>query len=64
MHRIFAAEGQFLHPDPYGPGYDAAAICEKFGGGGHKGAGGAASTLSPAETGEKLAEAMLQQLNG
>ena len=46
------------------PGYDAAAICEKFGGGGHKGAGGAASTLSPAETGEKLAEAMLQQLNG
>jgi phosphoesterase RecJ-like protein len=23
------------------PGYDAAAICEKFGGGGHKGAAGA-----------------------
>ena len=46
------------------PGYDASAICEKFGGGGHKGAGGASSTLSPEETGEKLVEAMLEQLNG
>lgn len=45
------------------PGYDAAAICEIFGGGGHKGAGGAASTLSPEETGKGLAEAMLEQLN-
>ena len=45
------------------PGFDAAAICEKFGGGGHKGAGGASSTLSPEETGAALAEAMLEQLN-
>lgn len=45
------------------PGYDAAAVCEKFGGGGHKGAGGGASTLSPEETGKLLAEAMLEQLS-
>ncbi len=46
------------------PGYDASAICEKFGGGGHKGAGGAASKLTLEETATKLAEAMLEQLNG
>ena len=45
------------------PGYDASAICEKFGGGGHKGAGGASSTISPEETADKLVEAMLEQLN-
>ena len=45
------------------PGYDASAVCEKFGGGGHKGAGGASSTLTPEETAEKLVEAMLEQLN-
>jgi len=45
------------------PGYDAAAICEKFGGGGHKGAGGGSSTMSPEETASALVEAMLQQLN-
>ena len=45
------------------PGYDASAICEKFGGGGHKGAGGASSTISPEETAEALMEAMLEQLN-
>jgi len=46
------------------PGYDAAAICEKFGGGGHKGAGGATSTMTPEETASALVEAMLEQMNG
>lgn len=45
------------------PGYDAAAICEKFGGGGHKFAGGAASALTPEETAAALVKAMLEQIN-
>ena len=32
------------------PGYDAAAVCAKFGGGGHKGAAGASTDLSLEET--------------
>ena len=31
------------------PGYDAAAICAAFGGGGHKGAAGASLNLPPEE---------------
>lgn len=40
------------------PGYDAAAVCEKFGGGGHKGAAGGSAKLPLAEA-VKAAEAAL-----
>ena len=40
------------------PGYDAAAVCEKFGGGGHKGAAGANLKLSL----EKAAEAVKKEM--
>lgn len=43
------------------PGYDCAAVCEKFGGGGHKGAGGAGSDLPLAEITTLLTNAMLEQ---
>lgn len=41
------------------PGYDAAAVCAKFGGGGHKGAAGASTHLGLEETVKLLEEAML-----
>ncbi len=41
------------------PGYDAAAICAKFGGGGHKGAAGASTHLGLEEAAKQLEEAML-----
>ena len=41
------------------PGWDAAAVCERFGGGGHPGAGGATSRLSLEETAKLLEEYML-----
>ena len=40
------------------PGYDAAAICQKFGGGGHKGAAGASMTCSMDEAVAAIREAM------
>ena len=40
------------------PGYDAAAICAQFGGGGHKGAAGASMTCTMAEAVEKIKTAM------
>ena len=40
------------------PGYDAAAVCAKFGGGGHKGAAGATFDLPLEEAAEAVAEAM------
>jgi phosphoesterase RecJ-like protein len=41
------------------PGYDAAAICEKFGGGGHKGAAGAGmENVTLEEAVQKLIAAM------
>ena len=40
------------------PGYDAAAICAKFGGGGHKGAAGASLSLSMKEAIKAVADAM------
>ena len=40
------------------PGYDAAAICQKFGGGGHKGAAGASMACSMDEAVEKIKEVM------
>lgn len=42
------------------PGYDAAALCAKFGGGGHKGAAGASSHLSLAEAAKAVEEEMLK----
>ena len=41
------------------PGWDAAAVCERFGGGGHAGAAGATSRLSLEETAKLLEEYML-----
>ena len=41
------------------PGYDAAKVCEQFGGGGHKGAAGASTRLSLAEA-ARLVEAYMQ----
>lgn len=43
------------------PGYDCAAVCEKFGGGGHKGAAGASSELPLEEAAKVLTETMLTQ---
>ena len=40
------------------PGYDAAAICAQFGGGGHKGAAGASMQMSMNEAVEAIKEAM------
>lgn len=42
------------------PGYDAAAICAQFGGGGHKGAAGASMTCTMDEAVEKIKKAMLK----
>ena len=42
------------------PGLDAAAVCAKFGGGGHKGAAGATSPLSLEEAAAAVKEAMLE----
>ena len=43
------------------PGYDAAAVCAVFGGGGHKGAAGATTSLSLEEAAAAVKEAMLKQ---
>ena len=42
------------------PGLDAAAVCARFGGGGHKGAAGATSPLPLEEVAAAVKEAMLQ----
>ena len=42
------------------PGYDAAQVCERFGGGGHKGAAGASTNLSLEETARLLETYMLE----
>ena len=41
------------------PGYDAAAVCAKFGGGGHKGAAGGSTTASLEDAARQLEEIML-----
>ena len=43
------------------PGYDAAAVCAHFGGGGHKGAAGASTTASLEDAARQLEEMMLKQ---
>jgi phosphoesterase RecJ-like protein len=42
------------------PEYDAASICEKFGGGGHRGAAGASISLSVEEAAKAVEKAMLE----
>ena len=42
------------------PGFDAAAVCAHFGGGGHKGAAGATTSLSLEEAAKAVKEAMLK----
>ncbi|MBQ7801023.1 MAG: DHH family phosphoesterase [Oscillospiraceae bacterium] len=46
------------------PGYDAAAVCARFGGGGHKGAAGASLTLSLEDAAEVVAEALKEAVEG
>lgn len=43
------------------PGLDAAAVCAKFGGGGHKGAAGSSTHLGLEEAAKAVEEAMLEQ---
>ncbi len=45
------------------PGYDAAALCEKFGGGGHKGAAGGSTTLSLEDAVNAVKSAILEMQN-
>ena len=42
------------------PGYDAAAVCAPFGGGGHKGAAGASTHMGLEEAAKKVEELMLE----
>lgn len=42
------------------PGYDASAVCARFGGGGHKGASGAAFAMSLAEAEKAVEQALLE----
>ena len=44
------------------PGYDAAAVCAHFGGGGHKGAAGATTSLPLEEAAAAVKETMLKQV--
>ena len=46
------------------PGYDAAAVCAKFGGGGHKGAAGAGMNLPLNEAVEVVAAALTEAVEG
>ena len=45
------------------PGYDAAAVCKVFGGGGHKGAAGASMQMTLEEAAEAVAEEMMKMNN-
>lgn len=46
------------------PGYDAAAVCAKFGGGGHKGAAGAGLNMSPEEAIRIVSDALREAVEG
>ena len=46
------------------PGYDAAKVCEKFGGGGHKGAAGAGLDLPLEQAAEVVAKALTEAVTG
>jgi len=46
------------------PGYDAAAVCAKFGGGGHKGAAGAGLNMNPEEAISIVSDALREAVEG
>ena len=46
------------------PGFDAAAVCKKFGGGGHKGAAGAGFEGTMEEAAEIIAKALMEAVEG
>ena len=46
------------------PGFDAAAVCKKFGGGGHKGAAGAGFEMSLEEAAKVIAQALVEAVEG
>ena len=46
------------------PGYDAAALCAKFGGGGHKGAAGGSTTMSLSDAIQKVETELLIAMEG
>jgi len=46
------------------PGYDAAAVCKKFGGGGHKGAAGASVELPLEEAAKLVLQALAELMEG
>ena len=46
------------------PGFDAAAVCKKFGGGGHKGAAGAGLAMSLEDAAKAACEALTEAVNG
>ena len=46
------------------PGFDAAAVCRKFGGGGHKGAAGASLSMSMEEAVQAAADALMEVVSG
>ena len=43
------------------PGYDAAAVCAAFGGGGHKGAAGASLAMTLEQAAEAVAAEMMKK---
>jgi len=57
-----SAEGKVLISLRAVPGYNCAAVCEQFGGGGHKGAAGANSQLPLAEIEKALTAAMIAEV--
>ncbi len=60
--RESAEEGRVFLSARAVPGYDAAALCEKFGGGGHKGAAGGSTTLSLTDAVNAVKSALLEML--
>ena len=46
------------------PGFDASAVCKKFGGGGHKGAAGASFEMNLEEAAEVIAKAITEAVEG
>ena len=60
--RESAEEGKVFLSARAVPGYDAAALCEKFGGGGHKGAAGGSTTLSLEDAANAVKSALLEMV--
>ncbi len=55
------AEGKLFISTRAVPGYNCAAVCERFGGGGHKGAAGAGTEMPLKEAEKLLTQAILEQ---